>query len=511
MVKTIKQFLLRNRKKKWQVDSGKWEVGIILLLALILIFYKLGSLPARMQTDEAAVSTVKLVISGLQYFTWNDLLQHLALSGLGASFLALRLAPALASFLSVAVFYFFATEIFAFREAAYSPLREKTKLRVYPLLATLLFATNRLFLTFARVTHATALQLLLTLLSYLFFFRLLNNKRKPLYALLCGLCLGVEMHTYTSGPLIPLVIGLTMLLVLAVKKDRLKLLPYFLAVITTAALAGAPRIIMYFLPGRAGLDRAVEVSIFQQAGRSLELLIWAFEENLKKIIHSFYLQGELNGKHNFYALPILDPAGWLFFVVGGISSLYLTCINTLKKNFGGLVLFGFLFFALGVPLLANLFTRPSDVPNFLRSYPFIIPISIFVTLGIKYIWERVKIIRPTLVLLTVFTVCFGPFVYFFHQTKYLNIRGWLETVEPELMPYHISLEEMKTRDHIYSEAYNKYLQAVENGADFSRPLCLDNGTIDKDWVIFSGSENPCEETTHAIKIDSNTGDILEVN
>jgi len=483
MVKIIKQFLLKN----------KLIVGI-LALAAFLIFYRLGSIPNRMQTDEASIIGVKLVSLGLQYFTWNDLLQHLSLSVFGSSFFALRLPSALASLLSVVVFYFFAKEIF--------------KTGKWAELAALIFATNRLFLAFSRITHATALQLLFTLLAYLFFFKLLNSKRKLLYAVLCGLNLGVEIHTYTSGLLMPLVIGFGMLAVLLLRKDRSELLPYFLVVITTSFVAGLPRIIMYFLPGKAGLDRASEVSILSQIHQN-NLLLSALKENARKIIKMFYFQGELTGKHNFYGLPVLNPAAWLLFVVGAISSTYSSCIRVSIREYKKVVIFIFLIFALGVPLLANLITRPSDVPSFLRSYPFIIPIPIFITFGIKYVWERVKIIRPTLIFLTLFTVCFGPYVYFFHQAKYLNTRGWLEAVEPEIIPYNLTLEQMKQRAHIYSESYNKYLQVVENGNDFSKPLCLDNGTIDKNWAIFFGSKNLCDKAHHTIQIDER-GDITSI-
>lgn len=498
-----------------------------------------------MQTDETSVLGIKAAAETNSLLSLYDLIRHLILSVLGSSFFSLRLTSAIASLLSVLFFYFFSKQLFEMIHNSVTPnVRDYTK---HALITTAVFSTNRIFLTFARINHATALQLLLTILTYFWFLKMISSIRSErektfaklslttIYTTLCGLAVGVELNTYTSGPLIPIVIVVSYLTFLLLrflfdKEQRFKkfvaVTPYLLIIALSALVTALPRIVMYFLPGTGGLDRAAEVSIFQEAGQSKEILIWALLGNFKKVIKMFYYQGELTGKHNYFGLPVFDYASWWLFLVGIIYLLFVTVetrFNALRRRDGApfavtqgkfsvsvshLFTLFFLLTALGIPLLANLFTRPSDVPSFLRSYPFIIPLPIFITLGFMFIWKQVKIIRPTMILVLSYVLAFGPYTYFNYQVKYLNTRGWLEATSAEVLPYGIPYEQMIEQKKIYENAYNKYLQAVEQNKDFSKPFCIEQN-IAEEWSIYFGNENSCRPTKHSIQMDI-YGDIVKV-
>ena len=101
------------------------------LVAGVLIFWKLGSIPNHLQNDEALAGLVAKKVTTIPFNplksypdgdfpNWLDYVQHLSFSLLGTNLFSIRLHAALSSFLSVIVFYFFALSLLSFPPRCHS-------------------------------------------------------------------------------------------------------------------------------------------------------------------------------------------------------------------------------------------------------------------------------------------------------------------------------------------------------------------------------------------------------
>ncbi len=322
--------------------------SLLLIISLILIFYKFVEIPANLALDEVEFTKIALALDGREYTPYtayatghSTLYFYLILVSFklfGINTFALRFPAALFAIGTALMVYFTFSEIF-----------KKDWLAFF---GSLFLLFSRWYFNFAHFAFEGTFMLFLELTSLFFLFKFLGKRDNKLL-FITALLSGLAFHSYYPGR----IFFLLPLVVLLLKKYYKQAL-YFVAVF----LVIASPLLIYNLQHPAERIAGLLIS---DAGM--------FLANLKKLVLMFVFQGDMNGRHNFPGKPALNPIQLIFFVGGLILAL---------KNFRKTENYIFLIY-LVVAFIPVLISLPVQNPNMLRSIAALPPIAYFTTLTIS--------------------------------------------------------------------------------------------------------------------------------
>lgn len=333
-------------------------VGLLALLSLVVIFYQRASIPHNISFDEIEFAKLALSLDRAPYMVYNSfttghstLYFYILLASFkmfGVNNFALRFPSAIFGIISVLLFYFIMNKAF------------KNTFLAFLLSATLL--SMRWFVNFSRFSFEATFLLFLELLSTLFLFKFLENK-KPHNLLLSGAAAGLAFHSYYPGRIFFL-LPLIFIFLKQAKKYTFLFLAAFIIV--------ASPLILY-LTQHPDI-RISQVSLLSDTKLSPGKKIGLIGANIKKTIFMFNLKGDMNGRHNYPGKPSLNPILGVLFLGGLIIAL---------KNYSQFYnQYFILYFFLS--LILTIVSNTQDNPNMLRTFTAIPAVVYFV--GGAYLW-----------------------------------------------------------------------------------------------------------------------------
>jgi 4-amino-4-deoxy-L-arabinose transferase-like glycosyltransferase len=415
-------------------------VGLLmpLVAALVVLFYKLGTLPPVLSLDEFRFAYFSANLNGspyLPYFvkfdSFNDnhptFLMYQIMNAekiLGPTLLAARFVPALYGFLTVIVFYFLIKELLN---------------KNYAFIGAFVLLFSYKFIAFSRWLTETSIYLFTLTFSLFFwlkFFKSVEKRetRKSLfYSALLGLAVGLAQNTYFSAqvflPAFPL-----LLLGLGLKnKLPLKLLVFSFTLYALGFFVGAaPMVLAYFkAPPGSFNSRRLDLPLFRNdvsPADKFHLFVYGTKQTLKM----FNFKGSEQLCYSYPGSKFLDPLSGLLFLIGLFYS-FLKLNKWLAASFFGLFL---------VALFPSFLSHPGAVPQEVRAAGAIIFTSLYVTLSLKAFASLVRnaVFRGLLVVLLLAALgILNLKSYFFDQMQTTSLcqgayeaREVRETITKEL-------------------------------------------------------------------------------
>ena len=324
----------------------------ITIISALFIFFRFNQIPSQLAFDELQFAKVALSLQETPYTPYvtaasghSTLYFYLILGFFkifGVSSFALRLPAAIFGIFSCMLLYLLVKKV--------------TNQQLIAVFASIIFATQRWFYSFARfsfeATFLTALELGSTLsLAYY----LTNHKLR--YLIMTAVMSGLAFHSYYPGRiffLLPLSI--------LVMQKRYKQIGYFLIVFL---LTISPLLSYYRTHSDSRID---QLNIITNQRLTTTQKGLEFAENIKRNVLYFFLnQGDMNGRHNYPGKAALNPLIGLLLIAGVLIG-----IKNWKKR--EIKLFFIYFFLAALP---PLFVSTVENPNMLRSFTTLVPISFF--------------------------------------------------------------------------------------------------------------------------------------
>lgn len=396
---------------------------LIIVVGLVAIFFQYTTIPGSLAYDEVAFAQLALSLGKIPYIVYSPLATghatmyfYILLASLkifGISTFALRLPSAVFGIAGIILFYFIMSTVF-----------KKNALVI--IFTSLLFATSRWYINFARFSFESTFLLFLEL-SALFFLLLYLRKHKGWFLIGVGIFSGLATQSYYPGKiffLIPLFV-VSMEIILEWKKSKkisfTILKPLFVFGFFTFLFA-APLLIYHISYPDIRIDQ--QLFLLNQHldfGTKINMLT----ENIGKIALMFNVYGDANGRHNYPGKPALNLISGILFLCG-----FLIAIRKSKHTIPQIFLLYFV-----VSLIPSIFTYPSENPHFLRTFTVLPSLWYFVGLSLHYILSQVKTIRFSRIAFCMLCLIIGVSIvydlrtYFVYQTK----------VFPEAFEVHESL------------------------------------------------------------------------
>jgi hypothetical protein len=128
-------------------------------------------------------------------------------------------------------------------------------------------------------------------------------------ALLAGLALGANLHTYTPARAVPVIVAVFLLLQLlpALRRQGPALrLPQLLALAAGFLLSAGPMLLYIAKNWGDYVMRSQQVSIFTDVAKTGHPLLPELCGTVLKHLAMFQFRGDFNGRHNLYLLPHVD-------------------------------------------------------------------------------------------------------------------------------------------------------------------------------------------------------------
>ncbi|HTP09688.1 MAG TPA: glycosyltransferase family 39 protein [Anaerolineae bacterium] len=288
--------------------SNHWvQLGVVLVVAALLRFINLATIPQGIFHDEAwsaakALDLLNGTAPAQVYFPENNGMDalHVYLIALlfkftGPLALGSRIISALMGTLSVLATYWLAWELPA----------DDRKRHTAAISAALIYSIMLTAIATSRSGwHSPSFALLaLSCLAALMRARRLGRRR---WFVVAGVLAGLAQYTYPSARLLPVWLIVIGLLDLALRRgSRRRVLFNYLLAALAAAIIFLP-LGMYFIQDPQWLvERA------QQTSSAIDL-----GQNTLKTLLAFVVQGSLENLHNLPGRPLLDPVLGLFFIIG---------------------------------------------------------------------------------------------------------------------------------------------------------------------------------------------------
>lgn len=314
-----------------RLTANRLSLGLallaILLLAAILRFYRLDSLPPGLWFDEAwsAVAARDSAAQGIYppYYAASFGGMHPAivyLARLAQAFsgspLALRYAVAIVSTLTVAVAFFAYRAIWAVDSGDGRGTRPSPQ--TLALLAALILAITYPFLHFSRLAFESSLPTLAGLLVFGCLAWALQRERPWLFALTGGV-LGLSLYSFDTARLFPFALSLAFwgVVVLHRRPFWRQYLGWFVLLAGTAVVVFLP--LGYFalthwdaFAGRGG------ITTYNTLGPGAASVPLAVLRNVWRTMGGLVLPGfgDVIARHNLPGRPVFDPFLGILFVLG---------------------------------------------------------------------------------------------------------------------------------------------------------------------------------------------------
>ncbi|HEX2987646.1 MAG TPA: glycosyltransferase family 39 protein, partial [Chloroflexota bacterium] len=348
-------------------------LGAVMLLAALVRFVGLGSLPFGLWWDEAysGLQIQRLMtdpsfrpvyVGGMAQepsLIWYLTVPFFALFGPGA--VALRTAAALGGVLGVLSIYLLGGELFGRRAG---------------IVAAALLAVMSWHLGFSRIAFNAVWSVALDGLAAYFFLRAMRTGSMVRFAL-AGTAMGIGANMYYTTRLLPLVLLLYLGHRLVVERTAFfrrhlrGLLLFALVVVVTAG-----PLIQFALQNTQEFgSRVDQVSILKEVTSRGNLQPLA--ENLRKHLLMFNYQGDANGRHNLPSAPMLDQVTGALFVLGLLLAL--------RRAYRGPYFFTLAWSV--VMLTGGVFSLSFEAPQGLRSIDETLAVALLAALPIVGMWE----------------------------------------------------------------------------------------------------------------------------
>lgn len=390
-----------------KLKQGPVLIVIPLIIGSLTLFFGLGTLYRNLISDERSLLLAADLLKGHPYYPyliWPNVgtthtfliyLLQIPLNIMGYSVLALRLVPALFGLGGVIAFFILLRNIFG-------------SFRIAVLGSTILSFTHW-YLAMSRVTielseflfFGIAQLIFLTLFcranTSLFAVGIKPGKERPanwrgyptvllqdssfvktqgrralVYIFLAGVSFGLMQHTYQSARFFVLFylffLPLYWLMNRVQPKEVIKQGGLF---VFGVLLIIAPLIYVYLSHPESFDSRKVEL-VFSQNLKPQELF-WSLKQSTLRTLGMFHFRGSDVRCYNIPRSPMLDPISGVLFVLGAVFSF-----KQLRKEFSLMLVLFFL-----VALLPSIFSYWPAAPHGLRAAGTIIPIVVWLSLGIE--------------------------------------------------------------------------------------------------------------------------------
>lgn len=378
---------------------SNYQIIFIILLAFFFRFWQIGSLPGGLFPDEAANGLdVNSILKGdLRPFyergNGREALFFyalaLAVSLFGRGPWQHHIVSGTFGVLEVLAAYFLAKRLFDKRVA---------------LLSSFFMAVSSFAVTLSRTAFRANTLPLFTTLTLLFVVKFLQTRgqrQKTFAAIGAGLSFGLGFYTYISYRMM-IALGLTIfgIFILVNRGKIAKILAEqkrHLAVFGGAFLLAFSWIGFYFVTHPNALfARVGHVSIFSKDLNQGDAL-GTFWRVLKATILGFFVNGDLNWRHNVSGYPFLTPilspffaAGLLIFTVAVFVVLKQAWDKRFNLKLFSMALLALLFWLMLVPEI----TTAEGIPHGLRLVGVIPAIFILPAWAMNELWQRLKAKSP---------------------------------------------------------------------------------------------------------------------
>lgn len=383
-------------------------LGILILTACV-IFYSFPTIPRDLFHDEVEFSKLALSLQHVPYTPYSEMATGhstlyfyvilLSFKLFGVNQFALRLPAAIFGLLSVPMFCAIITVIKQLKHKA-----ENNFPNYLPFILGVVFLSSRWFFNFARYSFEATFLLFLELVSIYFF---ISAWRKPnLWRyIISAIFAGLAFHSYYPGRIFFL---LPIIMMIIYKRNEIKKILVYLAVVIFIA---SPLILYNFRHP----DKRFQYQFFLlYKNYTIEKKISFLGENITKTLLFTSFKGDMNGRHNYPGKPALNPILSILFFVGLLSSI------RHLKDFPNSLFIGYL----ALSLLPSIFTSPYENPNMLRTYTAIPAIVYFMGNAIKYIYEKWKYKKTSLLIAFIFLLSISTAyelrTYFIFQSDVFN-------------------------------------------------------------------------------------------
>ena len=293
-------------------------LAVVLLVALVTRFYRIGEIPFGLWADEAfsGLEILRVLrepgyrpvagagqVQGLPAMAWYLSAPIVAL--LGPTEIALRIPAATAGVAGVVGTFVLGRALFG---------------TLHGLIAAGMLATMAWHVTFSRIAMHGVYSTALNAFSLAFLVYAVKTGRRSLFAL-AGLSLGLSVNFYFAARLFLVVAAVYLLHRFAL--GRLPWLRQHWMGIALFALFGlmaaGPLSLLAFQNPRLFNERTETVSVFREVER--ENSYRPIVENVKEHLMMFNVAGDGNGRHNLPGEPMLDRATAALAALGLILAL----------------------------------------------------------------------------------------------------------------------------------------------------------------------------------------------
>jgi 4-amino-4-deoxy-L-arabinose transferase-like glycosyltransferase len=299
---------------------------IILVIAIILRFYLLGSVPISPDWDEAALgyNAYSILHTGKDEYgvflpvvlrSFGDykpaLYAYLAIPGIalsGLNIFAVRLPSAVMGVVGVVAMYFLVKELFEERETKRNSMRNYAE--CLALLCAFLFAVSPWELQLSRVAFETSVGLTFNILTGLFF---LKGLKKPWMLSLAAFFAGLNLSVYDSEKIFTPLLVLAFIIIY--RKALFAVSKKYLAFGVIIGLIVCMPMLLYFFTNPGSLGRAQETTLFSQQTQLLRYSITNLAQDTK---HHDLIGMLFDNRRVIYAKEILGgylshfDSNWLF-------------------------------------------------------------------------------------------------------------------------------------------------------------------------------------------------------
>ncbi len=386
-----------------------------LIIAAVVLFYKLGTLPPTLSLDEHRFAYFAANLNGshyLPYFVGHDsfndnhptFMFYQILAGeklIGPSIFAARFLPALYSFLTVAVFFFLIKELLG---------------KKYACLGALILTLSYKFIALGRWLSETQIYLFTLTLSSLFLIKAAKDLQAKKfssyrYIILMGLAVGLMFNTYAAAqvflPVFPAV------LIIMILKNRPPLKFFILALVLYSLsflITASPMVVAYFkAPPGSFNSRKVDLPLFR-TDVPLITKIKMFGRATEGTLKMFNIRGSAEPCYSYPGSKFLDPLSGLLLLIGLVFS-FLKLNKWLATTIFGLFI---------VSMVPSFLSQIGAVPQEVRASGAIIFCVIYIVLALNSLGLLIKppILRYTLLALVI-TVIAGLNLksYFINQMQ----------------------------------------------------------------------------------------------
>lgn len=426
---------------------SKLLFGLIVLGSIGVIFYKFTAIPAHLAFDEIEFAHLALSLDNQPYTPYSELATghatmyfYIILASFktfGINSFGLRFPSAVFGVLNIILIAVLFSKFYHKSDTSHEDKQNTPQVFplisssvAIPILITCIAMTLRWHFNFARFSFEGTFLLFLELMSLFFLFSFLKTKNKVILVM-SGIMAGLAYNSYTPGRLFFIAPLSLLLLQQPFNKKYLKdiaihittfIIPFIITILPlTLYLTQHPDL------------RIQQLSYFHNPTLDIYEKISYIFQNIGKTFAMFFTEGDLNGRHNYPAKPIINPLLAGMFVAG-----FLLTIMQWKYKLHQFFLIYFV-----ISIIPTLLTYPHENPNNLRTFSLIPCILFFISIFFNKIVEtswpkrKIYVIIPLIVLILVSSI-YELRTYFVYQTQIFGDAFIMKGPLNELVEQHNS-------------------------------------------------------------------------